>query len=530
MGNRWIAVAAALAIAGGAAVSAQARQAASVEARTAPGGLAVVWRLAQPVREVAFLDPDIVRDLWTVATPGVTLADGVVRSEQPFSTFEILIRPDAAEVDRVYMGLARVGAGHALYGPALTLKGMDAELIAAPVPGEIALPETGAIRGYAYLGPETAATRRDGATVIAGASVPASLSELMSDGFVAAQAFYGVRLGRDLPYQPVLIVTTDSPGPTTFRGDVTGSGVISLRFFGDSWEAPPPHVVGPLSTFVWHETFHLWNGHGVVPRDGESAPWLHEGGAEYGALVAALSTAVIDEAQARASLAQRLNGCRSALGDADYDARRLRSGSAVYDCGVVVQWIADLEARRSEGRRDVFDLWKTMVDEGRAGEGYGVSDFRALLADDSGVAILFDGPGAARWPGIQARLEALGVGLEDRPDDDDYRRATLFHLNDQNCTGGGVGYYRQSDGIKLDTRDRCGVLSGDPALISVEDHDPLNDAAAMFFAVQARCAAGSPVRYRFQDGRTVAAVCEAPLAAPEAWVVTSIPDLSARPT
>ena len=527
--NRFGALAVALTLTLGMTAPAQAQQSATIEARTAPGGVAVTWRLAQPTTEVAFLDSGVIRTAWTMTTPGLTLADGVVKSDRPFETFEILIAPDAAEVDRVYMALARVGAGHVLYGPGLALKGMDAELTAQPVGGETALPRTDAIKGYAYLGPEAAVTRRDGGAVVSGASVPASLSKLMSEGFLASQTFYGARLGRDLPYQPVLIVTTDSPGPSTFRGDVTDTGVVSTRFFGASWDPPAEDVAGPLSTFVWHETFHLWNGHGLTVKDGDTAPWLHEGGAEYGALVAAASSGVIDDAQTRTSLAQRLNGCRSALGNRDYDPRRLRSGSGVYDCGVVIQWIADLEARQaSQGGRDVLDLWKTMLDAGRAGDGYGVADFRALLPNDSGINILLDGPGADRWARIEARLTALGVALKDQPGRGDYRLAALFHLNDQNCTGGSTGFYQVPEGIKLDTTDKCGVLAGSPVLAAIEDHDPYADAEAMFFAVQARCAADLPVRYRFQDGRSVEAVCKAPLATPRAWVVTAAPSLKTR--
>ena len=511
------------------AAPAQAQQAATIQARTAPGGVAVTWRLAQPTTEVAFLDPNIIRTLWTVTTPGLSLTDGAVKSDRPFDTFEILIAPDAAEVDRVYMGLTRVGAGHVLYGPGLALKGIDAELTAQPVARETTLPQAHAIKGYAYLGPEAAVTRRDGGAVVSGASVPASLSRLMSDGFLAAQTFYGARLGRDLPYRPVLIVTTDSPGPSTFRGDVTDTGVISTRFFGASWDPPAEDVAGPLSTFVWHETFHLWNGHGLTVKDGDTAPWLHEGGAEYGAMVAAASSGVIDDAQARSSLAERLNGCRSALKDRDYNPRRLQSGSGIYDCGVVIQWIADLEARQaSQGRRDILDVWKTMLDAGRAGDGYGVADFRALLPADSGVNILLDGPGADRWTGIEARLTALGVALKDEPGRGDYRRAALFHLNAQNCTGGSAGFYQVPEGIKLDTTEKCGVLAGSPIIAAIEDHDPYADAQGMFFAVQARCAAELPVRYRFQDGRSVEAVCKAPLATPKAWVVTAAPSLKTR--
>jgi len=123
--------------------------------------------------------------------------------------------------------------------------------------------------------------------------------------------------------------------------------------------------------------------------------------AEYAALAAAVSSGVVDEGQARIALNTRLRNCRSMLNDDDYDPARLRKGQAIYDCGVLVQWLADLEERQgSSGRRDIFDLWKDMLDAGRDGDGYGVADFRARLRPDSAVAVLMDGPGAERWAGI----------------------------------------------------------------------------------------------------------------------------------
>ena len=522
---------AALTMVCGASAPALAQQAAMIEARTAPGGVVVTWRLAEPTTRAAFLATSVIRDTWTVTTPGLMLKDGAVEAETPFQTFDIQITPDAAEVDRIYMGLSKAGAGHVLYGPGLELQGMDAVLKARPVAGEVAVPASEAVKGYLYLGPQDALMRRDGVAVVTSPSAPPALTALLRDGFFAAQTFYGARLGHVLENEPTLIISTDSPGPTGFRGDVTDTGLISLRFHGDMWASPPPDVAVPLGTFVWHEAFHLWNGHGVKMKDGDAAPWLHEGGAEYGALVAAVSTGVIDEDQVRASLTQRLNGCRKTLGDAEYDAQTLKSGSSIYNCGVVVQWIADLETRRaSGGMRDVFDVWKTMLDAARAGDGYGVTDFRALLQPDSAVGVLMDGAGVARWGGIEARLAALGVVLEDRPGPGDYRMAALFHLNDENCTGGGTGFYEVEQGIKLDTGDKCGPLSGDPLLDSVESHDAATDATAMFFAVQARCAASLPVRYRTQDGQVIEAKCDTPLVAPKAWAVTAAPSLATRPT
>lgn len=513
----------------GVATSALAQQAARIEARSAPGGVAVTWRLAEPTTRAAFLDQSIVRREWTVTTPSLALADGAVESAELFQTFEILIAPDTTERDRGYLALTRIGAGLILYGPALTLQGMDAELTMRPVADETTLPTTKPESGYVYLGPESRVEVHPGARVVIGETVSPRLAATMRDGFAAAQAFYGARLGRDLPYEPALLVTTDSPGPMDFRGDVTDTGVISTRFHGAAWDSPQAHVVAGLATFVWHETFHLWNGHRLTNRDGGAAPWLHEGAAEYGAWAAAVSTGAVSETAAHETLSSRLNGCRKALEDRDYSPARLRAGSAVYDCGMVVQWLADLETRQaSSGARDIFDLWKDVLDEGMAGGGYGVADFRARPEGQRAVALLMDGSGSERWAGVAARLAALGVTLEEKPSPDEYRVAALFHLNDENCTGGGTGFYRTDKGVQLDTGDKCGVLSGNPLLAAVEGHDPMADATAMFFAVQARCAAASPVRFSTQEGRTLEAKCDTPLVAPRAWSVTDAPPLATR--
>ncbi len=522
------AMATAAAITCGAAAPAQAQQAATVEARSAPGGVAVTWRLAEPTTRVAFLTTAVTRDTWTMTTPGLTLADGAVVGEAPFQTFEILISPDKAEVDRIYMSLSKAGEGHVLYGPALTLKDMDAELTAQLGTGEVAVPTTDAVKGYLYLGPQEALMRRDGVAVVTSPSAPPALTTLLRDGFFAAQKFYTARLGDVLPNEPTLIISTDSPGPTGFRGDVTDTGLISLRFHGDMWASPPPDVAVPLGTFVWHESFHLWNGNGMRMKDSGSAPWLHEGMAEYAALVAAVSSGVVDEGQAHTALNARLRNCRSMLGDDDYDPARLRKGQAIYDCGVVVQWLADLEERQaSSGRRDVFDLWKDMLDAGRGDDGYGVADFRARLRPDSAIAVLMDGPGAERWAGIEARLTALGVTFEDKPAPEDYRRAALWHVARQHCTGS-LGFFENTDGLQLDTGERCGVLSGSPKIAAVEDHDPMAEAEAMFHAVQARCAAGQPVRYRTSESRIIEAECEAEVVMPTVNAVGDAPALATR--
>lgn len=517
---RLVAAVLALTLCGAAPAGAQTASApAEAVVQTTSSGVRVRYRLPAPVRSVAFEDSSVVRETWSAATPGLTLADGVVSAPAPFDSFELLITPDTEERDRLYSGLSKLGDGYVVYGPGLKLRDQPTVLTFAPEAGQTGLPDRTPVDGYAYLGASGQVTVLDHASVVVGENVPAELANQMRAGFSDAMRFYGGRLDRGLSFQPVLLVSTDSPGPGLFRGDVTDTGVISLRFHGD-WRTE----VDQVSTFVWHEAFHLWNGHGVRALDAETSPWLHEGGADYAALVGAVSNGAMSEDQVRARLARRLNSCRAALGNRAFDPASLKSGSAPYACGVLVQWLADLELRKA-GRGDVFTLWRDLLNGAGATGGYNVDQFRALLLPDSAVGVLFDSPGAERWAGIVERLSRLGVTLENRPGSQDLMAAALFHVADRNCKTGSYGFVNELGALKLDGED-CGVLSGGPVIATVEGVNPQADGRAAFDAVQARCASGLPVRYLTADGRTLEAICDAPLSEPRVWAISTSPELA----
>lgn len=483
-------------------------------------GAIVRYRLPAAVQRFVFADKDTIRDLWRVTTPGLTLGDGAVTGDRPFDAFDVHIRPDAAEVDRVYMGLNRVGRGHVIHGPSLKGEGVLTVLSFDLAGDETSLPERNAIDGYVYIGPAAqivADARGDG---VVGSNVAPELATLIRDAFFASLAFYQTRLDVTLPFKPVLIASVDSPGPASFRGDVTDTGVISVRFRGDAWR----DLVGEVNPFIWHETFHLWNGHTVKARDENDAPWLHEGGAEYAATVGAVSTGTMTEEDARAGLARRVNNCRRVLGARDFDPARLRSGSAPYDCGVVIQWLADLELRKA-GTGDVFALWQRMLSAAHGDpRGYGVAEFRALLPSNSAVGALLDSPGSMRWAMVRSRLADLGVNVENRPGDEDLMVSALIHVARVNCRAGPVGFSDAGAALRLDDGD-CGPLSGAPLIVTVEDFDPRTQGRAMFEAVQTRCASSLPVRYRTSDDRLLEAACDKPLALPEVWQVADSPPL-----
>lgn len=488
----------------------------------AEAGVIVRYRLDAPVDRFVFADRDTIRALWTVTTPGLHLADGAISGDEPFDAFELKIAPDAAEVDRIYPGLSRIGAGYVLYGPGLKNATGQTEISFELTAGQTALPTERPVDGYAYLGPEANVARDPRGDLAAGANVDSELKTALSQAFFRSMAFYEARLGLSLPFRPVLLSSIDSPGPASFRGDVTDTGVISVRFHGDAWRGATDDV----TTFVWHETFHLWNGHGVRNRDADSAPWLHEGAANMAALIGAVSTGELSETRGRAVLTTYLNGCRRALGDHDLRAATLRSGGGPYNCGALIQWMADLELRQA-GTGDLFSLWAGLIGSARTHDkDFGVDEFRSALAPRSAALLVLDAPGATRWATIKDRLAVLGVRLESRPSDTDLLAAALFHVAKINCKSGSYGFFNDPGALKLDGAD-CGALSGEPVIDTVEGFNPQTASRAMFHAVQTRCAAGLMIRYRTRDERTLEAICDRPLIEPEIWAIAEAPPLSA---
>ena len=486
----------------------------------ADGGLRVRLEFGAPVREVAFARTENVRrDAWQVVAGGLSLEGGVLRGARAVTKVELLVLPDPEEHDRVFPSLTRVGGGLALYGPALLVSGYQARLEVEPGPGAIAWPERDALAGYLYVGPAREVSERGGLRVIGGDSVPRWLADAISEEAVTALATYQEALGRAVD-APALIVTDDAPGPMPLHADVTDNAIVFLRFHGPTWAEPDAGRAREIARLVRHEIFHLWNR---SPRPG-TPPWLHEGGAEYAAIVAAVQSKVLSEEQGVEQVSFHLARCRRALGERSMTELE-RGGPAVYHCGVTLQWLADLQARReSGGARSTFSLWSELLARADGG-GYSVEDFRARAG--SLVAQLFDqAPGAGRWARLSRALEGYGVVVSHRAQAGELRAALVQHLLAQHCGDQPRGFWTHDRSVRLDTGSRCGLLSGDPEITAVEGHEVIRDAAAAFEAAARRCRAARPVRLRRATGGDLAVPCDRPLERPEGFQLEAAPPLA----
>ncbi|HZG08093.1 MAG TPA: hypothetical protein VEZ70_03835 [Allosphingosinicella sp.] len=531
----WLALAAWLLI--GAAATEPKRGLAKVTVRMAPEGVNARFQLHRAVTEFAFAAADVVREgEFELLTPGLTFAGDKVTAARPFRSFALRIRAMAQERDAKYPAHFRIGAGGVVYAPAL--KGEEqawrTRLSFRTRPGEARVGGGKEDDGFVFLGPKILVAQDAQLTVIADPKAPQWLVARSRSALAAAVTGYTAALGARLPTKPLLIVKHE-PGERNFNvGDATPGAVTILRFHGAAWEKEDAQAAKNIQSFVLHEAFHFWNG-GLATSGSDTPAWLHEGGAEYAALLAGVAGGLLSEADAARSLGEALQRCRTSLqasGDKALGAYEFLPAQLRYPCGMAIQWAADLQIRRaSGGTRTVLDAWRTTIETARRRENrsYALGDFytaAGLTAEETlpPIRLLVQVGGAHRWEELPAALNALGAEVAQIPSPVGRRAALLFHLLRENCPdlakGAGYGFYIDGTTVKLDAPKGCGVLADNPVLKAIEGGDPFGMSLETYAAVQRKCAAKAPVTVTTADGRRLEAHCAAPLAdAPRDYLV-----------
>jgi hypothetical protein len=511
-----------------AVVQAQVPGNAVITLKMMPDGAYASIELDRAVDHFLFAPTSVVRaGDFEIITPGLTLQNDEIRAAEPFRRFEIRIKPTNTERDAAYPAHYRVGDGGVVYVP--SLKGDEAtwrtHLRFETEPGQVRLPTGGdAMEGFVFIGPAELRTEYTDLIVIADPNAPAWLVELARTAQTTVVSLYSRMIGVPLPEKPVLVVRywgTDERN--TYTGDVPPGLVTAVRFHGPAWSEPDEAASKVIRSFLFHESFHLWNG--ALTSHAEGTPtWLHEGGAEYAALLGGLETGALTDTDARRMLSEALQRCRSGLqsqGDRALSALAFLSNQVRYPCGMVLQWAADLHLRKvSSGRRNMMEAWAEMISaaRSRASGEYGLTDFYAsarIVQPDAfapGV-LLIDQSGPARWEALPDALNALGAEVDfATPTPDARRRTLLLHLLQQNCgSANRYGFSREAGVIKLDSPDYCGPLAGSPRLADVEGGSLLDVTEETYAAVQKKCAANAAVTVTTADGRELSASCATPL-------------------
>jgi hypothetical protein len=479
-------------------------------------GVRAVFELSEPRDALTFAAREAVtRHAWTVETPGVTLDETGISAAEPVSRFTLLLRFDAEPRDRVFPSVTRVGGGAAVFVPALLVQDVDVELRPG---GDLEVwPPLEAPYGYSYLGVAGDVERRGRGALIGFGAIDPWLGETIAADVDAALDYYAKVLGQPAT-NPTVVVSETALKLEGFHGDVTDNAVIFLRFGADSRQRPREETAAFVATFVRHESFHLWDS-GSAPG---TPPWLHEGAAEYAALVSAVTAGSITEDDARRQVSGRVRRCHDQSRERGFSD--VRGGQLVYDCGVTLQWLADLHLRRaSSGTSTVFSVWSELLPRAAAGDPYTVEDFRERAGPL--VSALLDGDPSTRWSSLETALHDYGVTVSDAPADDDYRAAMLRHLVTVACGEGPVGFWREPDHIRLDTTERCGRLAGQPRVTRVSGHDVLKAPKRAFDGVTRACRASRAVRIETLDGATISLPCATELPEPRVLTLPRMPGL-----
>lgn len=499
-------------------------------------GLTAVYSLSRPLERFRFAASDgaeIHKEGWILVGDAARWdGDAIVRRDgRPLRGFQLRIRPDTQQRDRIYPALTRIGTkGWMIFEPHFAAAGdqgpttvrLDFPALWTSLPAG----STGArpaSQGFTYLGPK-AYVAGGQANLVSGESVPPWLPATISGRADKVSAYFTRRLGISLPRPPLIIVVQEPGSGGDFRGDVTDGGIVSLRFYGDVWAREDTQSAADIGGFVAHEAFHFWNGWMFKPSEDVGEAWLNEGGAEYAALLAKLEVGDLDDAGMRAALGERMSGCAAFLEAGGLRTSPPRGGQPIYDCGVVAQWAADLQTRKaSQGRRDVLDVWRELLNGAQASRRYDVAGFLALLPSEPQAPLtrLLEG-GDDLWPRFAAGMAPLGgVATPARSAVLD-RQSLMFHLLNEACGGKGpYGFYGEEDRIKFDAGPHCGAAATTPSADAVEGKDLMKDASAAFDAVQTACAARRSVTFTLKGKPTATLACTKPLkAAPMAWSVT----------
>jgi hypothetical protein len=453
-----------------------------------------------------------VRAGWSVQTVGVVLDGRTLRRADgaTFNKVEVTFGADTRRIDRAYPQALHVGEGWLVHGPYLALTEGRSKVSLRLPPGWIALPRQ-PLSGHFFVGPRSYV--RDG--IVSPPNIPDGLRATAVVALHQGNLSYAQRFALAPPSPPLIILAVDPTLGKGWRGDST-TGALSLRFAEDGLREPPQRAA--IGRFVAHELFHDWWKGVVAPLPDEKGAWVEEGMAEYAALLTSDEPAIV-----ATELTRHLNNCRDSLAPDGLIAAPPTGGAAVYDCGVLFQWLRDLQQRRaSNGHEDIFVNWRALLERHRRTGSEvewqtAVAPLSAFTDDDAAKLILL--PTEDRWPKIVTALNGLGARIVASRDDSDLRIAILRHLLSLVCRER-MGFYTQAKSVKLDTGDRCGPLNGDPSIDQVAGHNLFEDAAGAFEAVASLCASGKPVVFQNGDNTVATLACSKQINPPSSrWTV-----------
>ena len=353
---------------------------------------------------------------------------------------------------------------------------------------------------YVFLG-RRPAQDLGGAWLMMDAAVPAETAARVRQDLMSSVKAYAQAYGQALPGSGALVVTlSELPG---FHGDTTPGRMMRLRLPRDAGTLSPED----LGLFVAHEAGHWWNS--GLYRSDAARPWLHEGHAEWMAL--------LQQAQAGQLAPQRwverveayVNACLAARGE--QVAAKLptgRRGSEDYACGVSLMQLAQAvhAGRVPKAQAPLHRLAGLHA----GGAELTVARLQAW-ADGEQPAWLHRlslDPEQGFATGLIAAMQTIGladpIALESSaPLNAGLRRSMAADLTRQlmmaDCAGAS-SFWSMNDGSQLDADMRCSSLRLGQRLTQLQGRSLVNEPVEAWDAVQAACQRGEAIQLGYADG------------------------------
>lgn len=326
----------------------------------------------------------------------------------------------------------------------------------------------------------------------------------------------------------VLPVTEDRPG---WHGDTDGHRMMRLQLDRDASRAGS---LLNLQQFVAHEAAHWWNA-GVFRSDTRRA-WLHEGHAEWVALLLTHQAGLRSAADVQHAVAQSIGRCQTIRDDTPAASLPPGRGAGMeaYECGLALWTLGHLQ--RAQAGEDPL---RRLADAHRQSLGLLTEPRFADWADNGTTGpihtLLLEERQGFRSGFIQAwsafadlhwarRSDELSPGQ--RMQQAGELMATLMRADCQ----GQIGFWTLQDAFKLDDVHACARMKGGQEVTAIAGVRALEAPLEAWSAVNTACAVkDAPLPLTLRTGETVNLVCPAqPYPTPQVPLWQLHPDVQAR--
>jgi len=259
------------------------------------------------------------------------------------------------------------------------------KVIASREPGSIAFDDSGSGTNL-YVG-RTEPVQTDDVVAVIDAQFPAAARTQLDALFPRLMGLYAAELGA-LADKPMLFASNDAAHPGGGYGYQGGTlpGQVFVHLYGRHEAFGDAEFAERMNWFFAHEAAHLYQRYEQAADPGDA--WMHEGGADAMAVLAlqrlGLATPEAVDARLQAAIAECAPGIAV---QALHESHRVGAFRNFYACGMVMQIAVDAAARRaSDGRCDLFCVWRAFHARVDAGEKWGQAAFIAAVEQHAGAA------------------------------------------------------------------------------------------------------------------------------------------------